>query len=151
MWDKLTGYLVFVYVRRVQELQAFRVPLEERPNALGVLRPQADSQAPEGSFDLFPAYVRHSPSRQGPYGVEKRVQGSLVDGHSTVKTMRLWMVHEVLFARSRSAPGSDMAVEQLHVFIAAGVRGVYLVLPILKGGVRNYDAAQAVLEEFLGQ
>ena len=65
--------------------------------------------------------------------------------------MRLWMVHEVLFARSLLTPGTDIAVEQLHVFIAAGVRGVYLLPPILNGGVRNYDTAQAVLEEFLGQ
>ena len=43
-----------------------------------------------------------------------------------------------------------MAVEQLGAFVDAGVRGVYLVPPILKGGVRDYDVAQRVLAKFRG-
>jgi hypothetical protein len=42
-------------------------------------------------------------------------------------------------------PGSDIASELLQSYIAEGIRGVYLVPPILLGGGRNYDAAQQVL------
>ncbi len=43
-------------------------------------------------------------------------------------------------------PGSDIASELLQSYVATGVRGVYLVPPILRGGARDYDAAQRVLE-----
>jgi homocysteine S-methyltransferase len=48
----------------------------------------------------------------------------------------------------KGRPGTDIAVEQLGALVDAGVRGVYLVPPILKGGVRDYEAAQRVLEQF---
>ncbi len=41
--------------------------------------------------------------------------------------------------------GSDIAIELLQSYIEAGIRGVYLVPPILRGGARDYDAAQQVL------
>ena len=43
-------------------------------------------------------------------------------------------------------PGSDIASELLQSYVAAGIRGVYLVPPILRGGARDYDSAQQVLE-----
>ena len=43
-------------------------------------------------------------------------------------------------------PGSDIASELLQSYIEGGIRGVYLVPPILRGGARDYDAAQQVLE-----
>jgi len=43
-------------------------------------------------------------------------------------------------------PGSDIAIELLQLYLEAGIRGVYLVPPILRGGARDYDAAQQVLE-----
>ena len=42
--------------------------------------------------------------------------------------------------------GSDIAGELLHQYVEAGIRGVYLVPPILRGGARDYEAAQQVLE-----
>ncbi len=42
-------------------------------------------------------------------------------------------------------PGVDIAVEQLRSFLDDGVRGVYLVPPILRGGARDYEAARQTL------
>ncbi|MCH7528502.1 MAG: methylenetetrahydrofolate reductase [Candidatus Marinimicrobia bacterium] len=42
--------------------------------------------------------------------------------------------------------GSDIAGELLQQYVEAGIRGVYLVPPILRGGARDYEAAQQVLE-----
>ena len=42
--------------------------------------------------------------------------------------------------------GDDIALELLREFQDFGIRRVYLVPPILKGGARDYDAAQRVLE-----
>ena len=43
-------------------------------------------------------------------------------------------------------PGVDIAVELLDEFLAAGITNVYLVPPILRGGLRDYEAAQWVLD-----
>ncbi|MCI0437683.1 MAG: methylenetetrahydrofolate reductase [Chloroflexi bacterium] len=45
-------------------------------------------------------------------------------------------------------PGPDIALELLQSFTNAGFRTIYLVPPILRGGRRDYEAAQAVLEAF---
>jgi 5,10-methylenetetrahydrofolate reductase len=42
--------------------------------------------------------------------------------------------------------GVEIALELLKALAGAGVRGVYLVPPIMKGGARDYDAAQQVLQ-----
>ena len=42
-------------------------------------------------------------------------------------------------------PGVDIAIELLRQFVGDGVRGVYLVPPILRGGARDYEAARLVL------
>ena len=42
-------------------------------------------------------------------------------------------------------PGVDIAIELLRQFVDDGVRGVYLVPPILRGGARDYEAARQVL------
>ena len=39
----------------------------------------------------------------------------------------------------------DIAIELLRQFVGDGVRGVYLVPPILRGGARDYEAARQVL------
>lgn len=46
--------------------------------------------------------------------------------------------------------GTDIAVEMLHHFIAGGVYNIYLVPPIFRGGLRDYEAAQRVLEASRG-
>ena len=41
--------------------------------------------------------------------------------------------------------GTEAAAELLTALVEAGVRGFYLIPPILKGGRRDYEAAQRVL------
>ena len=42
--------------------------------------------------------------------------------------------------------GTDIAMELLHRFFQRGVTNIYLVSPILRGGRRDYQAAQRVLD-----
>ena len=51
---------------------------------------------------------------------------------------------------AKGRPGTDIAMEVFDQFTGAGFRSFYLVPPILKGGRRDYEAAQAVLESFPG-
>ena len=48
--------------------------------------------------------------------------------------------------RGRGREGTDIALELLHEFQQYGVRGIYLIPPILKGGRRDYQSAQRVIE-----
>ena len=43
--------------------------------------------------------------------------------------------------------GTDIALELLEKFQAAGIKRIYLVPPIMKGGARDYEAAQTVLKQ----
>ena len=43
-------------------------------------------------------------------------------------------------------PGVDIAIDLLDEFLAAGITNIYLVPPILRGGLRDYEAAQSVLD-----
>ncbi len=42
--------------------------------------------------------------------------------------------------------GTDIALELLAALQEMGIKRIYLIAPILKGGARDYEAAQAVLE-----
>lgn len=42
--------------------------------------------------------------------------------------------------------GGDIALEQLQKLVDAGVRNIYVIPPILKGGRRDYDAARRVIQ-----
>lgn len=44
--------------------------------------------------------------------------------------------------------GVDIAAELLCQFLAAGVRNIYLIPTILRGGLRNYTTAQMVVETY---
>ena len=44
--------------------------------------------------------------------------------------------------------GEDIAMQVIHQFVDHGHRSIYLIPPILKGGRRDYEAAQRVLEAF---
>ena len=50
----------------------------------------------------------------------------------------------------RGRPGAEIAVEVLQGFVECGFRSIYLVPPILRGGRRDYDAAQRVIETVKG-
>ena len=47
----------------------------------------------------------------------------------------------------KGRPGIDIAVEMLHALMDQGIRTFYLIPPILKGGLRDYGAAQQVLSQ----
>ena len=51
---------------------------------------------------------------------------------------------------SKGRAGEDIAVETLQTFVDEGFRSIYLVAPIMKGGRRDYEAAQRVIEVFRG-
>jgi homocysteine S-methyltransferase len=55
-----------------------------------------------------------------------------------------WVTDDLAKGRS----GVDLALQVLHEFKAAGFRSFYLVPPILKGGLRDYEVAQAVVDAF---
>ena len=47
-------------------------------------------------------------------------------------------------------PGEEIAAQVLRDFVAEGFRSIYLVPPIMRGGRRDYKAAQRVIEAFRG-
>lgn len=46
----------------------------------------------------------------------------------------------------RGRDGTDITIELLHEFITNGITKIYLVPPILRGGLRDYVAAQKVVD-----
>ena len=75
------------------------------------------------------------------HGVQVMTQDGIVLGD-----VPQWVTDDLASGR----PGSDIALQILHNFVDAGLRSIYLVPPILRGGRRDYDAAAAVLEGFRG-
>ena len=53
-----------------------------------------------------------------------------------------WVTSDLAAGRS----GTEVALQVVSEFDSAGLRSIYLVPPILKGGRRDYEAARAVLE-----
>ena len=49
---------------------------------------------------------------------------------------------------SKGRSGVDIVLDVLDRFTQAGFRAFYLIPPILKGGRRDYEAAQTVLQAF---
>lgn len=56
----------------------------------------------------------------------------------------LWATRDLEKGRS----GEDIACQVVADFVERGFRSIYLVPPVLRGGRRDYDAAQRVLETF---
>jgi homocysteine S-methyltransferase len=75
------------------------------------------------------------------HGVQVMAPDSLVFGQ-----VPEWVTADL----DRGRSGSDIAVDVLRQFEEAGFRSIYLVAPVMKGGRRDYDAAQATLEAFRG-
>ena len=71
------------------------------------------------------------------HGVQVMTEDSLVFGD-----VPEWVTDDLAKGRS----GADIAVQTIHEFEDAGFRSIYLVPPVMKGGRRDYDAAQEVLE-----
>ena len=51
---------------------------------------------------------------------------------------------------AKGRPGADIAVEVLQGFVERGLRSIYLVPPVLRGGRRDYEAAQRVIQTVKG-
>ena len=74
-------------------------------------------------------------------GIQVMTQESIVFGD-----VPEWVTTDLAKGRA----GEDIAVETLRTFVEEGFRSIYLVAPIMKGGRRDYEAAQRVIEVFRG-
>ncbi len=75
------------------------------------------------------------------YGVQVLVQGGLIFG-DVPPAMKSDL--------ERGRPGPEIALELLRSLMDAGCDAFYLIPPILKGGARDYEAAQRVLAALRG-
>ncbi|MBI2170754.1 MAG: methylenetetrahydrofolate reductase [Chloroflexi bacterium] len=85
------------------------------------------------------AYHRHAGQpfpRPIFYGLPIPAQGGILFGD---------VPEQVRGDLEKGRPGVDIALEQARVFLAAGLRTIYLVPPILRSGRRDYGAARDVL------
>ena len=73
------------------------------------------------------------------YGLQILVQDGLIFGDVPEATRR---------ELEQGRPGTEIALEQLRSYVDSGMQGIYLVPPILKGGRRDYAAAQQLLDAF---
>ena len=72
-------------------------------------------------------------------GVQVMTADSLVFGE-----VPAWVTDDL----ARGRLGEDIALQVLSQFVDGGFRSIYLIPPVLKGGRRDYEAAQRVLESF---
>ena len=94
--------------------------------------PQAFLERYRSSYDEeFPCPIFH--------GVQVMTEDSLVFGN-----VPEWVTEDLKRERS----GVDIALQVLDEFAGAGLTSIYLILPIMRGGRRDYEAAQAVLSNF---
>ena len=97
---------------------------------------------PAGALELLDRYAEESGERLSApvfLGVQVMTTEGPVFGD-----VPEWVTDGLAKGRS----GVDIALEVLGRFTQAGFRAFYLIPPILKGGRRDYEAAQAVLEAF---
>ena len=71
------------------------------------------------------------------HGVQVMAPESIVFGN-----IPQWVTDDL----AKDRPGEDIALQVLDRFTEAELTSIYLVPPILRGGRRDYDAAQAVVE-----
>jgi homocysteine S-methyltransferase len=106
-----------------------------------ISQPTFDPSIPRGFIQRYADRYGEELSVPVFHGVQVMVPDSLVFGQ-----VPEWITADLDKGRS----GSDMAVQVLREFEEAGFRSIYLVAPVIKGGRRDYDAAQATLEAFRG-
>ena len=75
------------------------------------------------------------------HGIQVMSPDSIVFGN-----VPQWVTEDL----AKDRPGHDIALQVLNEFAEEGLRSIYLVPPIMRGGRRDYEAAQAVLEAFRG-
>ena len=72
-------------------------------------------------------------------GVQVMTQDSLTFGD-----IPQWVTDDL----GKGRAGEDIAVQVINDFVDNGFRSIYLIPPVLRGGRRDYEAAQRVLESF---
>ncbi len=100
--------------------------------------------SPDGPSRFLSAYAKRYGERLAQpvfHGIQVMSEDSIVFGN-----VPQWVTDDL--GRGRS--GTEIALQVIEQFRGAGFRSFYLVPPILRGGRRDYDAAQAVLETFRG-
>ena len=70
----------------------------------------------------------------------------MASGGVTFGDVPEWVTRDL----GRGRHGADIAVEVLQGFVERGFRSIYLVPPILRGGRRDYEAAQRVIQTVKG-
>lgn len=73
------------------------------------------------------------------HGVQVMTADSIIFGD-----VPQWVTDDLEKGRS----GQDIALQNLQEFTDAGLFSIYLIPPIMRGGRRDYDAAQEVLQRF---
>ncbi len=96
---------------------------------------------PDGPQEFIARYSELYDEELPPifHGIQIMTPDSLVLGK-----VPQWVTDDLAKGRA----GEDIALEVLAKFTEHGFRSFYLVPPILRGGRRDYEAAQSVLEAF---
>ena len=104
-----------------------------------ISQPTFDASGPQAFLECY----RSSFDEEFPcpifYGMQVMTEDSLVFGH-----VPEWVTEDLKKERS----GVDIALQVLDEFAGAGLTSIYLIPPIMRGGRRDYEAAQAVLSNF---
>jgi 5,10-methylenetetrahydrofolate reductase len=74
-------------------------------------------------------------------GIQVMTSDSLVFGD-----VPKWVTDDL----EKGRPGEEIAIQVLDRFVDQGFRSIYLIPPIMRGGRRDYQAAQRVLAAFKG-
>ena len=104
-----------------------------------ISQPTFDPGGPQAFIERF----RRSYDEEFPcpifHGVQVMSEDSLTFGH-----VPDWVTEDLKKDRS----GVDIALQVLDEFSDAGMTSIYLIPPIMRGGRRDYEAAQSVLVNF---
>ena len=106
-----------------------------------ISQPTFDSEEPTAFLASYAE--RYGEELAAPlfHGVQVMTQDSIVFGN-----VPAWVTDDL----GKGRTGADIAMQVLDDFANAGFRSIYLVPPILRGGRRDYEAAQGVLEQYRG-
>ena len=100
-------------------------------------QPAYDPAEPRGFMEAYADLFGDELIQPIFHGVQVLTQDSIMLG-----SVPEWVTDDLAKARS----GVDIALQVVASYARAGLRSIYLVPPILRGGRRDYEAAQAVLE-----
>lgn len=102
-----------------------------------ISQPTFDSNTPRTFLQKYSEHFGQELTTPIFHGVQIMAQESIVFGN-----IPQWVTRDIEKGRT----GQHIALEMLNDFSEAGLHSIYLVPPILRGGQRDYEAAQEVLE-----